>query len=297
MQISLEASKTANKFKGTTEQQTANSSAYIQTIDDFMNKVKKVGTLTEYNELINSFFGIIAVYTKSKIKGYEKNVSFTLAPPIMNATALPDTANSQTTSLMYMDYGGLVTDFKHTSNVKTLKAIKTSGATKITIPLGDVVSLDLGIDNAAIDRYKKDNAGLTITDFTKHVMEEASKDPESFLLQFISYTTTAPTITTKPEQMSGNGKLKGNQLLTITLKHPVPVSMGQPIFFTAASSAKTFKPVDLSNKTEQEISNTKVIYGTYALPDKIAGTYVVQKVTYEIDGKDKIVTQTLECER
>lgn len=277
------------------------NTAYSVNIDKFLSRAAslKDNDLTSYLNLISDSFSIAhAIDNRS---ANQRFIRFSTGSfPVYEDVYDKSKEITVSKSVPFLDYGGIVIDFKHSVKSAKIKVDKITNKTTVSQAVSDLVSLDMSLDSEAIKKYAKKYNVLSLTEFSKHVVKRAADDPEGFLLDFIKYTSNVKvTNLVNPESLGVGGGSKGNQTLSLTMRHPIPIKEGQLIYFDIRGFKATEKPGLFTVKNAEGQSETVVSneVGFYPLPDKIRGVYVVVKVTYEFDAKKGFAKMELECER
>lgn len=273
---------------------------FLISIRNFIKKSKttSLGDFNNYLSLIRQYFGID--YSMDLNSGDTSNRVVFYVSGDRSGTQKTDTALADEVldKVILLEYGGAVVNFSHT--VKTagvsMKDL-SSGKTSVTLSLDNAYSINLNLDTSKIKEYAKEVYSIAAGDLNKYIdfiKKQIATDPDEFLLNFIYYSVDQAGATITPEQI-GQGKKQGNQLLTMTLRNPIPlIGRGTPIYFTTIGEER-----QNSKSIGSEVGSDSLAQGSgfYVLPDKVRGFYVTTKVTHVFSPKENVWVQTVECER
>ena len=265
------------------------STGFYRTITEFKSMSDSLNSdeIANYFTLIAKYFGI----HYREIHGLDSvTYKFYVKDLTSSPVSVSDTASYTTSELVVLDYGGLVVDFNYTirTNNISLKEL-TNGGAQVTATLDQGVTLQFNISKEKIQQYAniRELSGASFNAFLEEIQKNSITDPDGFLAKFLDVVVDSSTqIKGVDDRPPG---AKGSQVLTLKLRNPVPIiGKGSAIYFTTI------------NDFDRDFSATRLSGAdvkSYILPKKVAGIYIVTKVTHVLNAKENIWTQTLECER
>lgn len=280
---------------------------FLKLANSFRDEVKKIPgiNLIDYLKLIKKYFNIsfdikTNVIDDSSI--YKNAITFSVGTSsISSSTPISNSAitglQGNETKIIVIEYGGMAVNFSHSVKTSGVDIHDISSNTmSVTATLDNTISLKIELDVKLIQKDAQKiytDAKESWVAYSKFIADEIKANPDAFLLKYVKFTPGGFVSPIAP----GLKKKSSNQLLTITLRNPIPNIKPQDIIFFTSMGGESQKLSSLVTSPELVTLDLESDSPFYVLPPRVRGIYVVTKVIDTFNVKQNIWSQVVECER